>query len=80
VRRISERADLGKVHPHMLRHACGCKLANDSQDTRAIQHYLGQKNIQHTVRYPERSSERSVQGILERLRRPNIRETAYGGS
>jgi integrase len=41
------------VHPHMLRHACGYKLANDGQDTRAVQHYLGHKNIQHTVRYTE---------------------------
>jgi len=24
------------VHPHMLRHACGCKLANDGRDTRAF--------------------------------------------
>ncbi len=39
------------VHPHMLRHACGYKLANEGHDTRAIQHYLGYKNIQHTVRY-----------------------------
>jgi type 1 fimbriae regulatory protein FimB/type 1 fimbriae regulatory protein FimE len=41
------------VHPHMLRHATGFKLANDGRDTRAIQHYLGHKNIQHTVRYTE---------------------------
>jgi type 1 fimbriae regulatory protein FimE len=41
------------VHPHMLRHACGYKLANDGVDTRALQHYLGHKNIQHTVRYTE---------------------------
>jgi len=46
------------IHPHMLRHACGYKLANDGQDTRAVQHYLGHKNIQHTVRYTELSSER----------------------
>ena len=46
------------VHPHMLRHACGYKLANDGQDTRAIQHYLGHKNIQHTVRYTELSCDR----------------------
>lgn len=26
------------VHPHMLRHACGYKLSNDGQDTRAVQH------------------------------------------
>lgn len=41
------------VHPHMLRHACGYKLANDGVDTRALQHYLGHTNIQHTVRYTE---------------------------
>lgn len=46
------------VHPHMLRHACGFKLANDGHDTRALQHYLGHKNIQHTVRYTELSPER----------------------
>lgn len=46
------------VHPHMLRHAAGFKLANDGQDTRAIQHYLGHKNIAHTVRYTELSPDR----------------------
>ena len=42
----------------MLRHALGFKLANDGQDTRAIQLYLGHKNIQHTVRYTELSPTR----------------------
>jgi site-specific recombinase XerD len=46
------------MHPHMLRHACGYKLANDGHDTRALQHYLGHKNIQHTVRYTELSPDR----------------------
>ncbi len=46
------------VHPHMLRHSTGYKLANDGQDTRAIQHYLGHRNIQHTVRYTELSPDR----------------------
>jgi integrase len=41
------------VHAHMLRHSTGYKLANDGQDTRALQAYLGHKNIQHTVRYTE---------------------------
>jgi integrase len=36
------------VHPHMLRHACGFKLANDGVDTRTIQAYLGHKSITHT--------------------------------
>ena len=46
------------IHPHMLRHACGYKLANDGHDTRALQHYLGHKNIQHTVRYTELAPDR----------------------
>ena len=59
VARIGERARFPfPVHPHMLRHACGFKLANDGQDTRALQHYLGHKNIQHTVRYTELSPDR----------------------
>jgi site-specific recombinase XerD len=39
------------VHPHMLRHACGYKLANDGVDTRSLQAYLGHSNIQNTTRY-----------------------------
>lgn len=39
------------VHPHMLRHAWGFYLANKGVDTRALQQYLGHRNIQHTVRY-----------------------------
>lgn len=46
------------VHPHMLRHACGFKLANDGVDTRTIQDYLGHKNIQHTVTYTKLSMDR----------------------
>jgi len=59
VKRAGENADIGfPVHPHMLRHSTGYKLANDGHDTRAIQHYLGHKNIQHTVRYTELSANR----------------------
>ena len=36
----------------------GYKLANNGRDTRALQHYLGHKNITHTVRYTELSPER----------------------
>jgi type 1 fimbriae regulatory protein FimE len=46
------------VHPHQLRHGTGFFLANSGQDTRAIQNYLGHKNICHTVRYTELSPER----------------------
>ncbi len=38
VARAGERAKIGfAVHPHMLRHSTGYKLANDGQDTRATQ-------------------------------------------
>lgn len=56
--RMVERAGVSAklpfpVHPHMLRHACGFALANAGHDTRAVQAYLGHRNIQHTVRYTE---------------------------
>ena len=46
------------VHPHMLRHAAGYKFANEGQDTRSLQHWLGHRSIEHTVRYTELSAER----------------------
>ena len=59
---ITRAGELAKlpfpIHPHMLRHACGFKLASEGQDTRAIQQYLGHKNITHTVRYTELSPDR----------------------
>jgi integrase len=59
VARAGELAGIAfPVHPHMFRHGCGFKLANDGHDTRAIQHYLGHRNIQHTVRYTELAAER----------------------
>jgi site-specific recombinase XerD len=47
-----------KAHPHMLRHACGYALANREHDTRALQAYLGHRDIQHTVRRTELSPTR----------------------
>lgn len=59
IERTGAEASLGfKAHPHMLRHACGFALASKGHDTRAIQAYLGHRNIQHTVRYTELTSER----------------------
>ena len=52
IERAGTEAKLGfEAHPHMLRHACGYALANKGHDTRAMQAYLGHRNIQHTVRY-----------------------------
>src|SRR5215813_13099860 len=59
IQRLGEAAKMPfPIYPHMLRHACGFKLANDGHDTRALQHYLGHKNIQHTVRYTEMAPDR----------------------
>jgi hypothetical protein len=49
--RMLERAAVStglgiKVHPHMLRHACGFALANQGHDTRGLQAYLGHRYIQ----------------------------------
>ena len=41
------------IHPHMLRHSCGYYLINKGVDVRAIQTYLGHRDIQSTARYTE---------------------------
>jgi len=59
IKSIGKRAGFAfPVHAHMLRHACGYKLANDGHDTRSIQAWLGHANINHTVRYTEMSATR----------------------
>jgi type 1 fimbriae regulatory protein FimB/type 1 fimbriae regulatory protein FimE len=40
-----------KVHPHMLRHSAGYKLANQGVDTRSLAHYLGHRSLNSTARY-----------------------------
>jgi type 1 fimbriae regulatory protein FimB/type 1 fimbriae regulatory protein FimE len=46
------------IHPHMLRHSTGYKLASDGHDTRSLAHYLGHANLQNTARYTALSSDR----------------------
>ena len=59
VERAGRVAKLGiKVHAHMLRHACGYALANAGHDTRALQAYLGHRNIQNTTRYTALAQDR----------------------
>lgn len=59
VERRAVSARLGiKAHAHMLRHACGYKLANDGHDTRALQAYLGHRNIRDTTRYTALAQDR----------------------
>lgn len=60
-----ERAKLGHVHPHMLRHGCGYYLANEGFDTRLIQDYLGHRDPRHTARYT-RTASRRFEGLWKR--------------
>ena len=63
VRRLGAAAGLGRVHPHMLRHACGYKLVNQGADLRLVQAYLGHRAIASTVRYTE-VDERRFRGLF----------------
>jgi integrase len=68
--RMIERAGIEagfgfKAHPHTLRHACGYVLVNKGHDTRALQAYLGHRNIHH--RSLHRDVADAVQGLLARL-------------
>ena len=47
-----------RIHPHMFRHGCGFYLANKGIDTRAIQEYLGHRDIQNTVVYTDTAPNR----------------------
>jgi type 1 fimbriae regulatory protein FimB len=52
VRVAGEKAKLGRVWPHMLRHSCGHHLVNKKgANLRVIQDYLGHRDPKHTAHY-----------------------------
>ena len=51
IREAGNRARLGHVHPHMLRHSCGYYLANKGVDFRTTQDFIGHRDPKHTTRY-----------------------------
>lgn len=53
-----KRADLGYVHPHMLRHSCGFALANRGNGLRIIQDYLGHRDPRHIAHYTRTAASR----------------------
>jgi hypothetical protein len=56
------------VHPHMLRHSTGYKLANDGQDTRSLAHYW---TPEFAIDGPVHGAGAgSVQGVLAALTPP----------
>lgn len=58
IQQAGERAKLGHVWPHMLRHSCGYYLANEGYDSRLIQDYLGHKDANMTARYTRTAAKR----------------------
>ena len=51
VRLAGQKARLGRVWPHMLRHSCGYALADKGTDLRTMQDYLGHRDPKHTAPY-----------------------------
>jgi len=73
IRKLTARTDREAAlsfptHPHMLRQACGYKLANDGHDTRAIQDYPAAPE-HHAHDSIHGARERSVQRLLAYLAR-----------
>lgn len=58
VGQAGDRAELGHVHPHQLRHSCGHVLSNQGADTRLVQDWLGHRDIRHTARYTRTAAAR----------------------
>lgn len=58
IKQAGEKAGLGHVHPHMLRHTCGHVLADKGTDTRLLQDWLGHRDIRHTAWYTRTASKR----------------------
>ena len=51
LRRHAKTADVGKVHPHALRHACATHLLKGGADVRHVQAILGHKKLETTALY-----------------------------
>jgi type 1 fimbriae regulatory protein FimB len=51
VRLAGEKAKLGRLWPHMLRHSCGYCIADQGTDLRTMKDYLGHRDPKHTAHY-----------------------------
>ena len=66
VKRIGERAGIGKLHPHTLRHTCLTRLYNIEKDLRFCQDQAGHASPTTTAIYAKTDSE-SRKRQLEKL-------------
>ncbi len=53
-----DRAGLGHVGPHILRHSCGFARANRMHDLRLIRDWLGHRDPRHTAHYTRTAATR----------------------
>lgn len=51
MRDLMEKSDDSTFTPHILRHTCGSRLAQDNMSPQFIKNYLGHKSIQATYKY-----------------------------
>jgi site-specific recombinase XerD len=59
------------VHPHMLRHSCGYRLANNRTDPRVMQDLLGHRDPKHTAHYTRIAAARRADvGLAETQKAP----------
>jgi hypothetical protein len=66
-----ERAGLGRVWPHMLRHSAGYALSNKGHDFRLLQDFMGHRDPRHTSRYTRTASRVSSGCVSEVASRPS---------
>jgi len=70
------------VHPHMLRHECGYKLANDGRDTQALQHFMGHvwtSGNRGSVQEADSSAIRVILARLQGLSEPRYDPLCWTG-
>src|SRR5262245_66411490 len=65
------------IHPHMLRHGCGFKSANDGVDTRALfTRSQGQRRRKQLIEVVPHNGVASARHVVERRAIEDVDETA----